>query len=95
MDKNQMLTAEREKVDAIDKKIVQLLEERMAAVAKIAEIKGQGQIEVLDNNREAKVLSQVASYVKMPAYQATIHNTFVDIMKNSRAFQQKQLEQTN
>lgn len=91
MEKEEALKAERQKIDAIDAQITQLLEERMEAVAQIALIKGEAKQAVTDEAREEKVLAQVADKVKNPAYEESIKDTFKDIMKHSRAYQKRQI----
>ena len=46
---------------------------------------------VLDNSRELVILDRVASRVVDPDYTETVVNTFKDILKNSRAYQEKVL----
>ena len=83
------LQAPREAIDRIDRELVRLLEERMQAVTKIADIKKTQKIEVLDTSREAAVLQQVAAKVENKEYETTIVETFKDVMKHSRAYQAK------
>lgn len=86
------LAQQREKITALDREIVALLEKRMAAVTKVAEYKKNTGKAVLDSNREAVVLEQVAQQVGNPVYEDTIVATFEDIMKHSRQFQNEQIE---
>ncbi|KAF1299136.1 chorismate mutase [Enterococcus sp. JM4C] len=86
------LTQQRQLIDSVDSQIVQLLEKRMTAVSKIAEIKGQSGKQVLDSSREQQVLEKVGDRVVNPDYQATIVETFKDVMKHSRAYQKAKLE---
>lgn len=95
MDKEEALTVERKKIDAIDRQITQLLEQRMDAVNQIALIKGKTDKQVLDAEREAKVLNQVASGVENPQYKDTITATFKEIMKHSRAYQKQKISGEN
>ncbi|KAF1300939.1 chorismate mutase [Enterococcus sp. JM9B] len=81
------LTIQRKKIDTLDRKIAQLLEERMDAVAEIGAIKKQTNTNVLDSKREEKVLDNVRQAVNNPAYRETIQHSFEDIMKHSRAYQ--------
>lgn len=87
------LAAARQKIDQLDRDIVQLLEKRMDAVTEIAAFKEKNQTAVLDENRELAVLQGVARAVKNPAYEATLLATFEDIMKQSRAFQKQRLSE--
>jgi maltose O-acetyltransferase len=87
------LAKERQKIDRIDKQIAQLLEERMNVVAEIAHIKKETKTSVLDNSREERVLEQVREYVENQDYADTIVETFKDVMKHSRTYQNRQLEE--
>ncbi len=86
------LEKERQKIDRLDKQITQLLEDRMNVVAEIARIKKESKTSVLDSSREDKVLEQVRTYVEKEEYADTIVDTFKDVMKHSRTYQNRQLE---
>ncbi|WEV60927.1 chorismate mutase [Streptococcaceae bacterium ESL0729] len=81
----------RKQIDGVDLKIVQLLEERMKLVEKVVNYKIEHNMQVLDSSRENLVLEKVASRVDDEKYSATIVESFKDIMKNSRDFQNKHL----
>ncbi len=91
--KSSPLEEQRQKIDQLDRQITSLLEERMDVVAEIARIKKETQTSVLDNSREDRVLNQARAAVENPAYADTIVDTFKDIMKHSRAYQNRQLEE--
>lgn len=82
----------RAKIDEIDQKIVRLLEERMDAVKQIVTIKKTQKTAVFDESREEKVLENVRKALSNLDYQATIEQTFEDIMKRSREYQQQHME---
>lgn len=86
-----MLEEQRKKIDCLDQKIVNLLEERMDVVRNIATIKAENELSVLDSSREKEVLNKVSSYVKHPEYQVPIVKLYEEIMSLSREFQTKQL----
>lgn len=79
-------------IDTLDAQIVQLLEERMTLVSQVATFKKMTGGRVLDNSRELVILDRVASRVVDPDYTETVDNTFKDILKNSRAYQEKVLK---
>lgn len=91
-DDAQPLSAKRKQIDAIDQKLVHLLEERMMVVAAISEEKRQQKIAVLDSNRENEVLQAVRREVKQSDFEEAIVDTFRDVMKHSRTFQSQQME---
>ena len=78
-------------IDTLDAQIVQLLEERMALVSQVATFKKMTGGRVLDNSREHVKLDGDASRVVDPDYTETVVNTFKDNLKNSRAYQEKVL----
>jgi maltose O-acetyltransferase len=89
--KNELVQA-REKIDTIDQEIVGLLEKRLSAVSEVIAYKAQTKKAVLDTSREENVLENVAALVKDENYRETIVETFKDIMKQSRNYQEGRLE---
>ena len=90
-EKNELVKA-REKIDTIDQEIVGLLEKRLSAVSEVIAYKAQTKKAVLDTSREENVLENVAALVKDENYRETIVETFKDIMKQSRNYQEGRLE---
>lgn len=86
------LVQQREKIDAIDRQLIQLLEERMTAVSGVVAYKKETGKAVLDSSREASILEKVADNIRNPLYTTTISQTFEAIMRYSRDFQQEQLK---
>ncbi|WP_332406882.1 chorismate mutase [Pseudolactococcus laudensis] len=82
----------RSDIDTLDAQLVQLLEARMALVSQVATFKKMTGGRVPDNSRELVILDRVASQVENPDYTETVVNTFKDILKNSRAYQEKVLK---
>lgn len=82
----------RSDIDTLDAQLVQLLEARIALVSQVATFKKMTGGRVLDNSRELVILDRVASQVENPDYTETVVNTFKDILKNSRAYQEKVLK---
>lgn len=91
-EKNTSLASQRNKIDALDKKIVALLEERMDAVTSIVEIKKVTDKEILDSSREKEVLEKIAGYVTNDSYKEVLIETYQGIMDASKHFQQQQLD---
>ena len=79
----------RQKIDTIDRELVALLEKRMDTVTKIGQVKKEGNQAVYDEKREQQVLDKVAKLLKNKGYKETITNTYVDLMKHSREYQNK------
>ncbi|MBO0440743.1 chorismate mutase [Enterococcus sp. DIV0212c] len=91
-EKRSPLTIQREKINALDKQIVALLEERMNVVEAIASIKKTSETPILDSSREQEVLTKIETYVKNDAYKETIKETYQGIMDASKQFQQKHMD---
>ncbi|AMB99914.1 chorismate mutase [Aerococcus urinaehominis] len=84
-----MLTEQRNKIDAIDREIVRLFEERTAVVEEVAEIKLANGKEVLDASREAAVIDKVQGYLKDPSLAGELADLYENIMRISRGHQEK------
>ena len=82
----------RQKIDTIDRELVALLEKRMDTVTKIGQVKKEGNKAVYDEKREQQVLDKVAKLLKNKGYKETITDTYVDLMKHSREYQNKMKE---
>ncbi|MBO0421693.1 chorismate mutase [Enterococcus plantarum] len=91
-EKRTPLTVQRDKINALDKQIVALLEERMDVVKAIATIKKTSDQPVLDSSREQEVLAKIDTYIENDQYKETIKETYQEIMDASKRFQQKQLD---
>ncbi|HAQ0823920.1 TPA: chorismate mutase [Enterococcus faecium] len=83
----------RHKIDMIDRELVALLEERMDTVTKIGQVKKEENQVVYDAKREQQVLDKVVSLLKNKGYKETITDTYVDLMKHSREYQNKMKEE--
>ncbi|HFD0877306.1 MULTISPECIES: chorismate mutase [Enterococcus] len=83
----------RHKIDMIDRELVALLEKRMDTVTKIGQVKKKENQAVYDAKREQQVLDKVVSLLKNKGYKETITDTYVDLMKHSREYQNKMKEE--
>ncbi|WP_457951206.1 MFS transporter [Lactiplantibacillus pentosus] len=81
------LSQERQRINHIDQQIVRLLNERFDTVTAIGELKQQQQLPVLDQQREQRVLHQVAAKSKQTAHTPYLQAIYQAIMRNSRAYQ--------
>lgn len=84
----------REKIDGIDRQLVQLFEERMALCHSVAEYKISTGKKVLDTERENAKLAGIAEMVKNPENAYAINDLFSQIMANSRKMQYRLLEES-
>lgn len=82
----------RQEIDHVDQELVALLEKRLQLVNQVVAYKKATGKPILDTSREDAVLQKAASRVEDTAFEQTIVNTFADIMKNSRDYQAKQLD---
>lgn len=82
----------RQEIDHVDQELVALLEKRMQLVNQVVAYKKATGKPILDTSREDAVLQKAVSRVEDKAFEQTIVNTFADIMKNSRDYQAKQLD---
>ena len=83
----------RQKIDTIDLELGAVLEKRMDTVTKIGQVKKEGNKAVYDEKREQQVLDKVAKLLKNKGYKETITDTYVDLMKHSREYQNKMKEE--
>ena len=81
----------RQEIDQVDDALVALLEQRMNLVGQIVAFKQSNGKAVADPKREERIFARVASKIENKDYQETILATFADILKHSRAFQEKQI----
>lgn len=82
----------RNDIDLVDSQLINLLEQRMDLVSQVATYKKLTGVRVLDNTREIAILEKVASQINQPIFKETIVNTFRDILKNSRNYQEQALK---
>ena len=81
----------RQEIDQVDDALVVLLEQRMNLVGQVVAFKQSNGKAVADPKREERIFARVASKIENKDYQETILATFADILKHSRAFQEKQI----
>ena len=82
----------RQEIDKIDDQIVQLLEERMHLVEGVVAYKKASGKTILDTKREEVIFEKVKNRVGNKKYEDTIVETFSDILKRSRDYQDKTIK---
>ena len=82
----------RQEIDQIDDQIVKLLEERMHLVEGVVAYKKDSGNPILDTKREEAIFEKVRSRVEDKRYQETIIETFSDILKRSRDYQDQNIK---
>ena len=81
----------RQEIDQIDDQIVKLLEERMHLVEGVVAVKKVSGKQILDTKREELIFERVRNKVEDKRYQEPIVAIFSDILKRSRAYQDKHI----
>ena len=77
----------RDQIDIIDNQITELFEERMDLSKKIAEIKDDNNIGILNAKREEEVIQKNLSYLKNKDYRFVLEGFFRNLMNLSKLVQ--------
>ena len=77
----------RKRIDAIDQKIVRLLEERMALARRVGEYKAANNLPVLDSEREKAVIQSRVHFLANKEMEGAVTEIFEQIMRLSREYQ--------
>ncbi|CAM3346836.1 chorismate mutase [Vagococcus fessus] len=86
-----MLKKQRQEIDRIDQEIISLLEARLDVVNEVVGIKEQENIEVLDSDREKKILDKVGMTVINKEYAPVIKELYQEMMRVSKEYQSSKL----
>lgn len=86
------LEESRAAIDAVDREIVRLFEERMTLCRDVARYKIANGLPVLDRSREEKVLESRAAMLQDPCWADSVRTLFEQVMALSRAEQEKLLK---
>ena len=81
----------RHEIDQVDDQIVHLLEKRMHLIEGVVAVKKASGKQILDTKREELIFERVRNKVEDKRYQETIVAIFSDILKRSRAYQDKHI----
>lgn len=87
-----MLEQQRQQIDAIDRQLVQLFEQRTRVVEEVARIKMENHVPILDSNREAQVIAKVQSYLEDTTLAPEIAAFYTELMRLSREHQQRWMD---
>ena len=82
----------RQEIDQIDDQIIKLLEERMHLVEDVVAYKKASGKAILDTKREEAIFEKVRNRVSNKKYEETIVETFSDILKRSRDYQDQNIK---
>ena len=86
------LEESRAAIDAVDREIVRLFEERMVLCRDVAKYKIANGMPVLDRSREERVLDSRAAMLQDAYWSGSVRALFEGIMALSRAEQEKLLQ---
>lgn len=88
---NELFQELRNRIDSIDRSLVQILEERMQIVSKISDLKARHSMSVLDAGREKLVLENVVSHIQNHELDPYMIKIFEEVMANSRNYQKSRI----
>lgn len=72
----------RDAINEIDKKLVDLLNERAIVVMKVKKLKQKEDVPLYDARREEELVENIAKYNKGPLYRDNIIQIFESILRN-------------
>lgn len=83
------LKALRDKIDDIDSKIVDLFEERMEVVLKVAQYKKENKVPILNEGREMEVIGKNKKRLTNKEFEESLEKFFMHLMDLSKDEQRK------
>ena len=84
---NQELIELRESINEIDKKLIDLIKERMEISVKIGKYKSENNLSILNNNRENEVIENLKNYNDNKLDNKFIERVWLQIMGYSKIIQ--------
>jgi len=84
---NQELIELRENINEIDKKLIDLIKERMETSVKIGKYKSENNLSILNNNREKEVIENLKKYNDNKLDNKFIERVWLQIMGYSKIIQ--------
>jgi chorismate mutase-like protein len=85
----------RGQIDELDRRLVDLLNQRTAIVAEIGRIKKEAALAIYEPNRETKVFDNVMSHNHGPLSEEGLKRIFERIIDEMRRIQKDRMEQEN
>lgn len=85
------LKALRDSIDSVDRRILELLRERVQLVLQVGELKRQHQANVYDPDRERTLLDALSRAALPPLDAHTVRRVFERIVDESRSIEQRQV----
>jgi chorismate mutase len=84
----------REKIDAVDRKIFELVCERVNLVLRVGEIKRERGMQVYDPKRERLILDRLAQMAQPPIQPGTVRRIFERLIDEARSLEQQHVGET-
>jgi chorismate mutase/prephenate dehydratase len=88
-DRNNDIEALRDAIDAIDEKILGLINQRLLLALQIGRFKKQSGIQIVDSSREKAVLGRLRERNAGPLQENALHQIFTAIIAAARDIQNK------
>ena len=87
MSRKESVDALRKKIDQVDEKIVELLNERASLAQKIGQSKNLGRQEVFVPSREKEILQRLSALNRGPLPEQSVHSIYREILSASRSLE--------
>ena len=87
LNRKESVEALRKKIDQLDGKIVELLNERASLAQKIGHTKSQGKEQVYVPSREKEILERVSSLNRGPLSKHAVHSIYREVLSASRSLE--------
>jgi chorismate mutase len=78
----------RAKIDAVDKKLLELLKERATCVIEVGKIKGERNMQVFDPEREKRIIHNILQENKGPLDEEAVRRIFECVIKEMRRIEE-------
>jgi chorismate mutase/prephenate dehydratase len=82
-----LISEAREKINAIDKKMVELFEERMAAVLDVLKYKKEHNLPVFDSSREEEIIKRNVGLLENQELKEYYMIFFAGVLESSKKYQ--------
>lgn len=82
----------RKEIDALDKELTHILEQRMKVVAKVAAYKKENHMEIFDPRREQQVLDKIAAMAQYEELAPYLQKIYQCIMDESKQYEREYMK---
>lgn len=83
----------REQIDELDRRLVEVLNQRTSIVEEIGRIKREAAMQIYEPNREVKVFENVAAHNRGPLPPACLQRIFERIIDEMRRIQKERIQE--